>query len=121
MKRRQFLETSALGCALAISRPTALLATAHSPEHPASPKEFELEELTITELQSGMQSGKSVEVTVSEARPPLKGVKVNFKYYQRIEGKFSVPAQMTGQTLQARFFEPGLAQPKLTQTASLPG
>lgn len=70
---------------------------------------------------SGAQSGKPVDVTVSEAQAPLKGVKVNFKYYQRIEGKFNVPAQMTGQTLQARFFEPGLAQPKLTQTVNLPG
>lgn len=70
---------------------------------------------------NGMQSGKPVDVTVSEAQAPLKGVKVNFKYYQQIEGKFSLPAQMTGQTLQLRFFEPGLAQPKLTQSVNLPG
>lgn len=70
---------------------------------------------------SGTQSGKQVELTVSEAQAPLKGVKVNFKYYQRIEGKFNVPAQMTGPSLQARFFEPGMAQPKLVQSASFPG
>lgn len=59
MKRRQFLETSALGCALAISQPASLFATSGSPEHlPPTPKDFELEELTISELQSGMQSGK---------------------------------------------------------------
>ncbi len=59
MKRRQFLETSALGCALAISKPASLLAATDSSKHPpASPKEFELEELTISELQAGMQSGK---------------------------------------------------------------
>jgi len=59
MKRRRFLETGALGCAIAIGRPTSLLAFNKSPESlPASPKEFELEELTITDLQSGMQSGK---------------------------------------------------------------
>ena len=57
MKRRQFLETSALGCALAISQPTSLFATNPEP-HPPSPKDFDLEELTITELQAGMQSGK---------------------------------------------------------------
>src|SRR4030095_9713514 len=58
MKRRQFLETSALGCALAISQPASLLATP-SPEHlPPTPKDFELEELTISELQAGLQSGK---------------------------------------------------------------
>jgi amidase len=59
MKRRQFLETSALGCALAISQPASLFATGASPEHlPPAPKDFELEELTISELQAGMQSGK---------------------------------------------------------------
>ncbi|MGH9933053.1 MAG: amidase [Pyrinomonadaceae bacterium] len=59
MKRRQFLETSALGCALAISKPASLLAATNSSKHlPASPKEFELEELAITELQAGMQSGR---------------------------------------------------------------
>src|SRR6185437_7556313 len=56
MKRRQFLETSALGCALAVSRPASLLAIA-SPSEP-TPKDFELEELTISDLQAGMQSGK---------------------------------------------------------------
>ena len=57
MKRRQFLETSALGCALAISKPASLLADS-SGSLPAPRKEFELEELTIAELQAGMQSGK---------------------------------------------------------------
>src|SRR5258705_5690304 len=59
MKRRQFLETSAFGCALAISQPASLFATGPSPEHlPPTAKDFELEELTISELQAGMQSGK---------------------------------------------------------------
>jgi amidase len=59
MKRRQFLETSALGCALAIGKPASMFATGSSPEPlPRAPKDFELEELTISELQAGMQSGK---------------------------------------------------------------
>ena len=59
MKRRQFLETGALGCALAISQPASLFATSPSTEHlPPTAKDFELEELTISELQAGMQSGK---------------------------------------------------------------
>ncbi|MDQ2936380.1 MAG: amidase [Acidobacteriota bacterium] len=64
MKRRKFLQTSAAGCVLAISKPVFSW-TAPQPEiesdfnrtNPAS-TEFELEELTISELQDGMKSGR---------------------------------------------------------------
>jgi amidase len=60
MKRREFLETSALAGVLAISKPASLLASESSSlaNVPRAPKEFELEELTISELQDGMKSGK---------------------------------------------------------------
>jgi amidase len=60
MKRRKFLETSALAGVLAISKPASLLASESSSlaNVPRAPKEFELEELTISELQDGMKSGK---------------------------------------------------------------
>jgi amidase len=60
MKRRKFLETSAFGCVLALTKPASLMAGRHSaPSHLPSPvKEFELEELTISELQDGMKSGR---------------------------------------------------------------
>jgi amidase len=60
MKRRAFLEASTLASILAITKPASLLASeASSPAHlPSPPKEFELEELTISELQDGMKSGK---------------------------------------------------------------
>ena len=50
MKRRQFLEITALGSVLAFSKSSS----ARMPHA----KEFELEELTITDLQNGMKSGK---------------------------------------------------------------
>src|SRR5882672_6422509 len=59
MKRRQFLETGALACALAISKPVSLLAANSSSKRPAIPlKDFELEEVTFAELQEGMKSGR---------------------------------------------------------------
>jgi amidase len=64
MKRRKFLQTAALGCALTITKPASVLsAEAHSAGHPSehpswSPKEFELDELTISDLQEGLKSGK---------------------------------------------------------------
>ena len=60
MKRRKFLQTGALGCALAIGKPASTLALEDfSAKHPYSPpKSFELDELTISELQDGMRSGR---------------------------------------------------------------
>jgi amidase len=58
MKRRTFLETSALGCVLALSKPASLLAGDSAKHLAAPPKEFELEELTISQLQDGMKSGR---------------------------------------------------------------
>src|SRR5437773_9856330 len=60
MKRRDFLQTSVLGCALATIKPAAALATEASCFGlPAvSLKSFELDELTITDLGQGLKSGK---------------------------------------------------------------
>ena len=48
MKRRNFLQTTATVLAVGVTKPTAAL----------TPPAFELEELTIPDLQRGMQSGK---------------------------------------------------------------
>jgi len=56
MKRRKFLQTTALASLVAVTKPASLLAGS-SPSGPM-PKEFELEEITIAELQSAQQSGK---------------------------------------------------------------
>jgi amidase len=60
MKRRDFLQTGALSCALAIGKP-GRGAAACVPAEPATwqpPAAFELEELTISELQQGMAKGE---------------------------------------------------------------
>jgi amidase len=60
MKRRKFLQTSALASVVAISKPGTAMATGKNksslPYVP--PRDFELDELTISELQAGMKSGK---------------------------------------------------------------
>src|SRR5437667_3854277 len=60
MKRRDFLQTGALGCALAISKPAAAFAEEISSSETlrCPPRAFELDEMTIAELQDGMKSGK---------------------------------------------------------------
>src|SRR5215207_9596130 len=54
MKRREFLHATAATCVAAIANPVSALPVAKS----EAPVAFNLEELTITDLQQGLQSGK---------------------------------------------------------------
>lgn len=60
MKRRDFLQTSAMGLSLAISHPgNALAESLRAPAKPGHPPEpFELDEVTISELQQDLARGK---------------------------------------------------------------
>jgi amidase len=59
MKRRQFLQTTAAGCVVAIANPVSTLAIEkRNPEVSTVPPAFELDELTISDLQQALQSGK---------------------------------------------------------------
>lgn len=54
------MQTGALGCVFAISKPTfSWVAVDPGSRHPKTwPREFELEELTISQLQDGMKTGR---------------------------------------------------------------
>src|SRR5829696_2741017 len=54
MKRREFLQATAATCVAAIANPVSVLPVAK----PETPPAFDLDELTITDLQQGLQSGK---------------------------------------------------------------
>jgi amidase len=58
MKRRDFLQAGFLGGALALGNPNGVIARALDTETWQPPESFELEEVTITELQQGLASGK---------------------------------------------------------------
>jgi amidase len=59
MKRRQFLQTTAAGCVVTITSPVSALAFEETPAKTSpAPATFELDELTISDLQQGLQSGK---------------------------------------------------------------
>lgn len=58
MKRRDFLQASVLGGALAIGKPGGVIGRASDTESWQPPESFELEELTISDLQQGLVSGK---------------------------------------------------------------
>ncbi|MEK6282771.1 MAG: amidase [Acidobacteriota bacterium] len=55
MRRRDFIKTGAITSAIAIAHPTAAVCVTGSSESPAA---FELDEVTISELQQGMASGR---------------------------------------------------------------
>ena len=68
---------------------------------------------------NGVQAGKPTTLHVEPAGQQ-QGIKVNFKYYQRIDGVFNVPAQISAQTLQVQYVALGGTQSTLSQTANLP-
>lgn len=47
-------------------------------------------------------------------------VKINFKYYQRLEGSLMVPNAAAGATVEVSFTENGASQPRISQKADLP-
>lgn len=67
----------------------------------------------------GKQEGKPVTQLVTGGTNSQRGGKVNFKYYQPLEGSFTLPGHMSAESLQAKFFQAGSAEPKLTQVVSL--
>jgi amidase len=56
MKRRDFMQTSAMGLALTVANPSTAMAERNTAV--PRPAAFELEELTIADLHQGIQSGK---------------------------------------------------------------
>ena len=67
------------------------------------------------------EEGKRLHLNLPEDQPEAAmALKLNFKYYQRIDVTVRVPAGATAKTLQARVFQAGNAQPKVTQTVNLP-
>jgi Family of unknown function (DUF6776) len=81
------------------------------------PKEF------VGRLQfvvTGMQgSQKSVVVVPGPKSPEVDAYGLNFKYYQRVERSFRLPAGMSFDSVQVRVYERGSDEPKVKQDATL--
>src|SRR3990172_7484448 len=74
MNRRNFLHKSAIACVVAASNAELGPAAPSAPENPyAPPAPFELDELTVSELQDSMKSGEYSSLSLTE------------KYLKRIE------------------------------------
>ncbi len=65
------------------------------------------------------QDSKKVVMTLPvEDDKEGKGFKLNFRFYQRIEGTFRVAPNAVVKSMQVRVFEEGSSEPSLTQTAN---
>ncbi len=79
-------------------------------------KEFEGNLQFVVNLQ---QDNKKLVMTLPpEGDKDTKGYKLNFRFYQRIEGTFSVSPNAVVKSIQVRVYESGSGEPKLTQTAN---
>lgn len=72
-------------------------------------------ELVVNLLNDGHKSILTVPGDMNSNQP----LRLNFKYYQRVEGKFRVPAKAMVNAVQVRIFDNEGAQPRLTQTVTL--
>ncbi len=65
--------------------------------------------------------GKRQHVSLPEEQPETAmALKLNFTYYQRIDVAVKVAPGATVRTMQARVYQAGSAQPRVTQTVNLP-
>ena len=72
-------------------------------------------ELVVNLLNEGRKSILIVPGGVGGAQP----LQLNFKYYQRIEGKFQVPAKAQVSAVQVKIFDNQSVQPRFTQAVTL--
>ncbi len=69
---------------------------------------------------NGMRAGqKSVVVVPGDKSPQVGAYQLDFKYYQRVERSFTLPAGMSFESLQVRIYEQGSDEPKVKQDAAL--
>lgn len=81
------------------------------------PKDFHgIMKLVVNVAREGQ---KSVLVFPAEKSPESAAYQLDFKYYQRVERTFKVPAGMMIESLQVRIYEHGSSEPKIKQEVTL--
>ncbi len=75
---------------------------------------------TLNLQLNGLQAAQPVKLALSDGIKTLPPVEINFKYYQRVDGSFVVPANTTATGLELSFNETGLAQARITGKITFP-
>jgi hypothetical protein len=63
------------------------------------------------------QDNENLVITLPQAAQDVQAYRLNFRFYQRVEGMFSVAPGAQVKGVQVRVFENGSADPKLIQSA----
>jgi len=72
-------------------------------------------EMVVNLLNDGQKSILTVPGAINSNQP----LRLNFKYYQRVEGKFRVPAKAIVNAVQVKIFDNEGAQPRFVQAVTL--
>ena len=67
-----------------------------------------------------IQGGKIMTLPLTGESANSADIIVNFKYFQRIDGVFTLPSDIQKGVVEANFFESGVSQPRISQKADLP-
>ena len=76
-------------------------------------------ERSVVVLPSQNGSGENPANLTTDAQSELAAYQLNFKYYQRIERTFRLPADMKVERIQVRIFEQGSSEPKVKRSVTL--
>lgn len=69
---------------------------------------------------NALRNGESVKLPLSDGISPIEPIKINFKYYQRIDGNFTLPNDVEVPSVEVSLTEPGAKQEKIRQQVDLP-
>ena len=72
-------------------------------------------------VQGRNQQGQVIKQALLLQPANSNQAKVNFRYYQRMDGSFSVPDNLTAEEIELSFVETGAAKPNISQKVELPG
>lgn len=78
-------------------------------------------QVTVQPTAAGRGPGRTIVVSLPDEQPELAApLKLNFKYYQRVEGTFLVSPGAQLRSVTARAFENGQANPRATRSLNFP-
>ena len=68
----------------------------------------------------GMKDGEGMTLPLRNGQDLIGPIKINFKYYQRVDGQFTLTDVLEDMSVELTLIEPGARQPKITQQLDLP-